>query len=249
MEKLGLVWGTDVITVGSDGVWDCWKWEIFASYVNDTVTKMKLDTKKVVSVILRHTISRAKSCFGEACFDDASLIIVSLLPQLFPSIDQVFHNECMASSSSSDIQNVTNNNNGNTSLDNGHLVVDQHTVLENGNVNHNNINAITSDAKNVEREDESKEEILLSATSASLRLTATSNNSKLCIHSFNSLGKTTITHPVTITKPTKIETATNHLFLKKIKTKQKKKTMIFLTSFERHSKSLTKMWQMEASNF
>ncbi|ETO13844.1 hypothetical protein RFI_23521 [Reticulomyxa filosa] len=76
------------ITVASDGIWDCWKWDAFAEYLNTCFTKFQLQTHQVVHVALQHTIARAKSCFGHSSFDDASLVVISLLPQLFPSPPQ-----------------------------------------------------------------------------------------------------------------------------------------------------------------
>jgi len=72
-----------IVTVGSDGVWDCWKWDDFSDYVNGVMTKCQGQLKKVCESVLKHTIQRAKACFGEGSYDDASLVCVALRPQLF----------------------------------------------------------------------------------------------------------------------------------------------------------------------
>jgi len=83
------IWNADgeanefIVTVGSDGVWDCWKWDDFSDYVNGVMTKCQGQLKKVCESVLKHTVQRAKACFGEGSYDDASLVCVALMPQLF----------------------------------------------------------------------------------------------------------------------------------------------------------------------
>jgi len=72
-----------IVTVGSDGVWDCWKWDDFSDYVNGVMTKLNNRLQAVNESVLKHTIQRAKACFGEGSYDDASLVSVALRPQLF----------------------------------------------------------------------------------------------------------------------------------------------------------------------
>ena len=72
-----------IVTVGSDGIWDCWKWDDWSDYVNGVMTKCKGQLKRVCESVLKHTIQRAKACFGEGSYDDASLVCVALRPQLF----------------------------------------------------------------------------------------------------------------------------------------------------------------------
>jgi len=76
-----------IITVGSDGVWDCWKWDDFSDYVNGVMTKYQNKLEHVCKTVLKHTIQRAKACFGEGSYDDASLVCVALRPQLFATND------------------------------------------------------------------------------------------------------------------------------------------------------------------
>jgi len=83
------IWNADgeanefIVTVGSDGIWDCWKWDEFSDYVNGVMTKLNSNLKRVCESVLKHTIQRAKACFGEGSYDDASLVCVALRPQLF----------------------------------------------------------------------------------------------------------------------------------------------------------------------
>eukprot|EP01084_Bolivina_argentea_P222716 376927_1 len=75
-----------IITVGSDGVWDCWKWDDFSDYVNGVMTKYQNKLENVCKTVLKHTIQRAKACFGEGSYDDATLVCVALRPALFNPI-------------------------------------------------------------------------------------------------------------------------------------------------------------------
>ena len=70
-----------IVTVGSDGVWDCWKWDNFSDYINGVMTKLGNRLQVVNESVLKHTIQRAKACFGEGSYDDASLGSVALRPQ------------------------------------------------------------------------------------------------------------------------------------------------------------------------
>merc|ERR1712176_962596 len=72
-----------MVTVGSDGVWDCWKWDDFSDYLNGVMTKLDNRLKDVNESVLKHTVQRAEACFGEGSYDDATLITVALRPQLF----------------------------------------------------------------------------------------------------------------------------------------------------------------------
>lgn len=66
------------IAVGSDGVWDCWKWADFADFLNGCLAKY--DLHNGTEAIIQHTIARAKACFGTKSFDDASLAVIQLKP-------------------------------------------------------------------------------------------------------------------------------------------------------------------------
>jgi len=68
-----------VIAVGSDGVWDCWKWADFADFLNGCLAKY--DLLNGTEAIIQHTIARAKACFGTKSFDDASLAVLQIKPK------------------------------------------------------------------------------------------------------------------------------------------------------------------------
>lgn len=61
------------IFVGSDGIWDCWKYEDFTEFANDCFDKHTNDIAKVTLVVTEESIVRAKANFG-ADFDDACLV-------------------------------------------------------------------------------------------------------------------------------------------------------------------------------
>lgn len=65
-----------VIAVGSDGVWDCWKWADFADFLNGCLAKY--DVQEGIETLIKHTIARAKACFGVKSFDDASLAVIKI---------------------------------------------------------------------------------------------------------------------------------------------------------------------------
>jgi len=111
-----------IVTVGSDGIWDCRKWETFAEYVNSNLTKLQIQTDKVVNLTLQYTIEQAKACFGESAFDDASLLLVSLVSDLFPPIEQVYPNEYMIMPPLTGTVNQTNNKGNNRNYSNSNNV-------------------------------------------------------------------------------------------------------------------------------
>lgn len=62
------------VILGSDGIWDCWKYEDLTEYVNDILTKNKEDVEKSVAGALAESVVRAKANFGVKHFDDATLL-------------------------------------------------------------------------------------------------------------------------------------------------------------------------------
>lgn len=104
-----------IITVGSDGVWDCWKWDDFSDYVNGVMTKYQNKLENVCKTVLKHTIQRAKACFGEGSYDDASLVCVALRPSLFEPAS----NNIQSITTQQSNQNDSNDNN-NDKPQNGH---------------------------------------------------------------------------------------------------------------------------------
>jgi len=77
------------IIIGSDGVWDCWKYEDFAEYVNSCFQKDR-SISEVVELTLNESIHRAITNFGVKNFDDASLVI--LFSSASPSARQALTN-------------------------------------------------------------------------------------------------------------------------------------------------------------
>lgn len=62
-----------------------------------------------VKTVLKHTIQRAKACFGEGSFDDASLVLVSLDPERYP--------QNVKSTQNSKAQNKSKSKNNSNSTD------------------------------------------------------------------------------------------------------------------------------------
>jgi len=62
------------VVVASDGIWDCWKYNDFTEYMNDTLRETDENIKESVERVLQESIRRAKANFGVKHFDDASLI-------------------------------------------------------------------------------------------------------------------------------------------------------------------------------
>lgn len=71
---------TFIIAAGSDGIWDCWKFEEFSDYCNQTHTRMNRDLKGANESVLDFTVKRAKQSFGVRAYDDASLCLLRLQP-------------------------------------------------------------------------------------------------------------------------------------------------------------------------
>ena len=141
-----------IITVGSDGVWDCWKWDDFSDYVNGVMSKYKNKLENVCQTVLKHTIQRAKACFGEGSYDDASLVCVALRPQLF--YPDKFKQE-QPSQSQSNNQSNQPSINGHTNGTNGHSSNNSYTSNGHNNNNNNDTQNITSldDDDNDEKEE------------------------------------------------------------------------------------------------
>jgi len=86
--QFGLTWEPDIhvrkldekseflITVGSDGIWDCWKFEDFSDFVTSTYKSSPNDLLKATTSIVSANVSRAKSLFGKRSFDDSSLCLL-----------------------------------------------------------------------------------------------------------------------------------------------------------------------------
>jgi len=86
--QFGLTWEPDIylrpldenseflITVGSDGIWDCWKFEDFSGFATSTYKNYPKDLLKAARNIVSTNVGRAKSLFGKRSFDDSSLCLL-----------------------------------------------------------------------------------------------------------------------------------------------------------------------------
>lgn len=86
--QFGLTWRPDIdvrklpkdkaytICPGSDGIWDCWKYENFSDHVNQTHTNNRGDLTRTCEDVLEFTVKKAKQSFGVRAFDDASLCLM-----------------------------------------------------------------------------------------------------------------------------------------------------------------------------
>jgi len=65
-----------LITVGSDGVWDCWRFSDFSDLAITTLKQYPNDLLKATTVLVKSTVKRAKSLFGKRSYDDTSLCLL-----------------------------------------------------------------------------------------------------------------------------------------------------------------------------
>ena len=71
-----------IITVGSDGIWDCWKYEDYADYfatqvLGNAALRSSGGTQGMEesgAVVLKETVHRAITNFGAKHYDDAALV-------------------------------------------------------------------------------------------------------------------------------------------------------------------------------
>lgn len=79
-----------IITVGSDGIWDCWKYEDFADYFaaqahgNAALRESAglQGMEEAGAVVLKETVHRAITNFGAKHYDDAALVAWLSTPAL-----------------------------------------------------------------------------------------------------------------------------------------------------------------------
>lgn len=69
-----------LVSVCSDGIWDCWKYENFSEFVTSTYQKSSQNIFQATTDILRITVEKARELFGKHSFDDASLAL-AVVPQ------------------------------------------------------------------------------------------------------------------------------------------------------------------------
>jgi serine/threonine protein phosphatase PrpC len=68
------------IVIGSDGIWDCWRYSDFANFVQLAVNKEGLSAEDLCDKVLDESIVRAKKNFGVKHFDDASFVCWRISP-------------------------------------------------------------------------------------------------------------------------------------------------------------------------
>ena len=72
--------GDYCILAGSDGIWDCWRYEMFAEFVKDSILVGKMDAVQLSTHVLTQSINIAKESFGARHVDDASFVCWRLRP-------------------------------------------------------------------------------------------------------------------------------------------------------------------------
>eukprot|EP01083_Nonionella_stella_P080958 222707_1 len=65
------------ILIGSDGVWDCWRYDKFSEFVHD-LHRHDRSVVQTVQTILDETLQLAVKHFGKSNYDDATLISIHL---------------------------------------------------------------------------------------------------------------------------------------------------------------------------
>lgn len=65
-----------VLTIASDGIWDCYLYEDWAAFVAQKVASYSSTLSAIVESSLDETVKRAISNFGSKAFDDCALVIV-----------------------------------------------------------------------------------------------------------------------------------------------------------------------------
>ena len=72
--------GDYCILAGSDGIWDCWRYNDFADFVAVGVLNKRLSATDLSEEVLNESIKRAVANFGAKHYDDASFICWRMCP-------------------------------------------------------------------------------------------------------------------------------------------------------------------------
>jgi len=72
--------GDYCLVVGSDGIWDCWKYGDFSNFVKLKIQQSKLKMIEVAEEVLDESIRRAVTNFGARHYDDASFVCWRICP-------------------------------------------------------------------------------------------------------------------------------------------------------------------------
>jgi serine/threonine protein phosphatase PrpC len=68
------------LLAGSDGIWDCWRYEDFAQFVSVGMMNRRLSSTDLSEDVLNESIRRAVANFGSKHYDDASFVCWRLCP-------------------------------------------------------------------------------------------------------------------------------------------------------------------------
>lgn len=63
------------IAIGTDGVWDCWRFDDFSDFVH-LCNAQSLTIQAVTEKVLNENMKRAVLCFGGSEYDDASMVLI-----------------------------------------------------------------------------------------------------------------------------------------------------------------------------
>ena len=72
--------GDYCVLAGSDGVWDCWRYNDFADYVAYGMLNKRLSAVDMSEEVLNESIKRAVANFGAKHYDDASYVCWRICP-------------------------------------------------------------------------------------------------------------------------------------------------------------------------
>jgi len=65
------------VMIGSDGVWDCWKYTDFMDFIMSLVTTKQKSLAEATEMVLNESVQRAITNFGAKHYDDAALIAMN----------------------------------------------------------------------------------------------------------------------------------------------------------------------------
>lgn len=72
--------GDYCILAGSDGIWDCWRYNDFANFIALGINQENLDAPLLSEKVLNESIKRAIANFGQRHYDDASFVCWRMCP-------------------------------------------------------------------------------------------------------------------------------------------------------------------------
>ena len=64
-----------VVVLASDGIWDCWKYEEFHTYLTTLLFDRHVSVGAMGETALDETMERAIANFGNKHYDDACLVV------------------------------------------------------------------------------------------------------------------------------------------------------------------------------